>query len=412
MKTLLLIILLAIVATADFVRSKRQSNPVPFEGDIDPDTLGEIEAINALAGDIDDDYEDDDDLEGDLGYEGDPDDDDDDYDYDETEDVLGDILSGDVVFDDVDPNTFMSGDVDDEEADSTFDMGDFGEGGFFNKIFRRKKKRSRRSSRGRSKRSSYRRTAPRYASTIRKFYPPQKTTAVGFHRNLVARKMAKRIVRSKGSMSRKMTQLKQLQTMANTPGALTAKFNFSRIAVTGGTIKISETDLKIPGDNLATAVKLWELYSPGRSRSITQNASATGTLSFVFTEPSGEELSKVLPIFMYLQAANLTKVHFAEMGLSITGKDINGNALSFTKDRIALFTHPEQKQTTVAFIPTKQIKQILYASQFNSPTTADPITVTLTGLPEGTNVTVRLAGNDTKDWVDYKKMIGLQVRKG
>lgn len=373
MKTMF-IFLKSIVCQFFFIRESHA-----FEGDYqiaDPTSIRPIESVSLLNGDFDDDYDD---------YEDDP-----------LGDVFGDItrLSAST-----DPNDFISGDIDAERQNSMFQPSDFAEGGFFQKVFKKKSKSA--AAKGKS-------ASTKSINTLAKNVLNKEKGKFGFPQDLVKSKMLSNVIREDKPVDEISNNISTLKTLSNSPGALTAKFDFARLVVTGGEIRITQTNLKIPGQNLATAINIWQLNYPGLSRSSVQIAPSSGILTFLFEGPTPPEITTAFAIFIMLTAPVLKSIKGAEIGLSITGTLTNGTTLSYTKDRVAIFTTNEDK-TLICYLPTVEIKQSLYAVPFASPTTPLPITVSMTGLPEGSNAVVRLAGVDSSEFADYKKMIGVDV---
>lgn len=385
MKLLIIILFMAYVLIKLFKVAVRKINfSSPFSGDyrdVDPNLMGSVNEFSLLNGDIDDDDADDDDSTGDpLG------------------DLIGDVIA---MSNETDPNDFISGDLDSEYKNAQFTPADFGYGGIFSKLKSKKKKEA-------AKKGQKVSTAS--LVNLAKSAQAQMSTAdkVGLKPNLVLNKLASNVLKSGKDLSTIEKDLNAAKLIAGTPGGATSKFDFARIFVTGGMIKITETNLKIPGAILAETNSFWKINYPGLSRSMTINAPANGTVTFSFVEPTAQQITKVFAIFIMLNAPILTEVQNAEIGLRVTGVLNNGGSLNYTKDRIALFTNPNDRSCLIGILPTVEIKQSLYTIPLATPSTADPLVVELTGVPEKTSCVCRLAGLDSSEYLAYERMVGLK----
>jgi len=358
-----------------FVYRIGMNNKPTFLGDyrtIDPSFQNAINKVNILSGD--------------TGY----DDDDNDEGQENAISSVGDISN------DSDPNDFLSGDVDLEYESSQLAEGDFLEGGVLKKMFNRKKKAGRNVS------------ATAFNKTANQVLTNQSKILGGvFPKNLVAQKELRKIVDSGESQDVIEAKITQLAASNKVSGAITENMQVSRIVVSGGLIKIAETLLKIPGSNLVNAVKLYEAQYPGLSRTFTAIAPSTGLVSAPFAAPTGQDVTKIIGIFIIITAPPLTRVTDAEIGITITGK-INTVTVTYSKDRISLFRDGGNK-TLIAILPTLTVRQSLYVVPYDVPA-ADPndLQIDLSGVPEGSNVVVRLPGVDSTEWGDYKAMFGLK----
>lgn len=388
--TFLLLIVLLIIATGSLVfKLNVKSSPrwQRFEGDYqiaDPNFISPMTRVSLLDGDPDDDSDDDEEASSLFG------------------DPLGDIL-GDVtrLSTSSDPNDFISGDIDDEYENANLQDSDFAEGGFFKNVAKKIGRGSKRFGK-----AALTGGLSEMINAVNKKKAKEKDK-FGFKPNLVSTKAMTNAIRKDKDINKSINSLKEVSILAQTSGALTAKFDFSRVVVTGGEMRITQTNLKIPGHNLATAINIWQLNYPGLSRSSVQIAPVSGILSFPFIEPTAPEITTALSIFIMITAPLLKEIKGAEIGLTVTGTLTNGSVLTYNKDRIAIFTTDDRK-TLIAVMPTVEIKQSLYVIPFQSPTTPLPITVAFTGLPEGSNVVVRLAGFDSAEFSSYKEMIGVK----
>lgn len=348
-----------------------------FMGDwrsINPSSINSISRVNSLQGDP---------ISGDYSQM-----EDDDY---EDDDLIGDAGFGNKT----DSSDFVSGDIDKEWDNSRLTEGDFIEGGFFNRAASRKKA---------SGKSVNPANYAKAATTLLKRTQQKKAT---FPQNLLLEKDQRKILDSNASVESKQAALATTQAISQVPGALAATKEFARIAVVGGEIKIAETLLKIPGQQLIDAIRLYESQYPGLSRSTSQITPASGILAFPFPAPTGKEVTKVLAVFVKVTSPELKKITGAEISISLGGK-INTVAATWTRDKIALFTG-NAVETSIMMIPTVEVRASLYAIPFDVPA-ADPndIQIDFTGLPEGSNVVVRLCGIDSSEFSEYKAMLGLR----
>lgn len=343
----LLSISLLMFAVLKVIRKRNNAQSFSFEGDVDynPGEIQALRKLSALAGDIEDgDY----DIDGDI-----------------------DALQTALTISGAGSKSVFGGDIDDIE--DAIEDDDF-QGGLFSKLKKRRAE--------------------------------KKAKKVGFKPNLIARKAVADVLKTETKIPTAVAKINQINAVAKTPGAILATVDVAKVQVTGGRVKQSETDLKIPGINFSHAVVLWEQYYPGLSRSTTQ-VSAGANLTYTFVEPSAGDVTQVQVILITLAGNELNKIKSAEMTLSVTGKATDATVMASTRDRIELFTNDSVQLTTIVYIPTKKIKETLFAVPYASPTTADPIVVVLGGVPTGVSATVRLAGIDSEDWKSYKAMVGL-----
>jgi len=352
---------------------------------------GDYNAINARnIGDLDDvDY-----LMGDFDNDSDVDDDDDDS---SIGDVIGDITR---INNNTDPNDFISGDLDSELQSARFNVGDFMNGGPLKKL--RDKKKAKQAKKGKPFNS-----APFQKLATDVTNQTKSVDKVGLPQNLAVQKLITNAVRSNQNVNEIEKAVQEVKMLSNTPGGVTSKLEFSRSFITGGAIKISQTNLKISGLNLATAISFWQINYPGLSRSDVQLAPSTGIVTHSFAVPTAGQVTRVLGIFIMLNAPLLSEIQNAEIGITITGVLANGSALNYTGDRMAIFTNNADRKTLIGFIPTIEIKQSLYVTPLETPTALNPIVVTLTGVPEKTSSVCRLAGLDSSEWAAYKNMVGV-----
>lgn len=345
------LISLMLIVTFSIIRKKIVNhNLFTFEGDISsmqPSDIAALRKLQELSGDFDEDLA----LNGDI-YE---------------------PLAGALSLDNSDNRSALWGDIDEIE-ESIENDDDVAEGALFKKLKARR--------------------------------AAKKAKKSGFQPNLLGRKAIADVLKKETSVPVATAKINQIQALSQTPGALLSSTDVSKIQVTGGKMKQTETDLLIKGSNFANAVVLWSQYYPGLSRATTQ-VSAGANLTYTFVEPAAGEVTQVQVAIITLAGNDLNKIKNAEMSITTTGLGTDGVAIATTRDRVELFTDEKTQKTVIVFIPTKKIKEELFAVPWASPTTANPITIVLGGVPTGVNATVRLSGIDDEDWKSYKRMVGL-----
>lgn len=226
-----------------------------------------------------------------------------------------------------------------------------------------------------------------------------------FPANLIANQSKSNVLKTATDAKDAVLKLNQVNAISQMPGALIAGARIPRVQVIGGSIKQRWTDAKYAGDNFASGIENWELDYPGLTRA--KSLTSTGAdLTFSFVEPGSDEVSRVIPIIIVFVSSTLNAAP-AEVGVTVDGEDLADVQMMFTRDRVALFSDKGLMKTTMILFPAKKLKEELFINQFKSPTTAKPLVITLAGVPTGVSATVKLAGMDDEEWLDYKKMMGL-----
>lgn len=224
--------------------------------------------------------------------------------------------------------------------------------------------------------------------------------------NFLTKKLATKVATSGASEEQKSKLIETLAVKSTIPGEVARTVDFSRFVIIGGAISITSTELFIKGENLVKNLDLWQVNHPGLSRVLTGTSIANTPLVFSFVEfdSNKNEIPRTIPIILTFTTPELTKMQSVETKVSLTAKDVNGKVVILPGDYFFIFT--ENTKSRIIILPATPIKQTLFINPLLT-TTADPLVITIEGLPAGVNVNCKLCGFDSAEWKDYKQMLSL-----
>lgn len=212
-------------------------------------------------------------------------------------------------------------------------------------------------------------------------------------------------------------EVAQAATVAglNMPGVAMHAARIPAVIVNGGTLTQPPTEGKIPGSVLQANLLEWSRVcaTPGRSYTASPS-SGTATLTIGDTTaanaPGGAYAEVLAPLFFIsVTASDYTKQKGAEMQITITGKDENGNSLtsdSFTIKRSG------SDETEIVYIPYIRIREKnrprLAQIEWHAST---PVTfvVVATSLTTGELLQVTVPGVNSEDMLKWAKAWGLTL---
>lgn len=223
-------------------------------------------------------------------------------------------------------------------------------------------------------------------------------------KDLLADKVATNIIKSGNNDDSKANALQTLTVKNMIPGLIAASVSWRRIMAWGAKQTIHFTDLLISGTNMTESINLWQTWNPGLSHNQTATSVANTPLVFTFGAPLTGQLSKIIPMIITMITNELNSIKGGQITVTVTGEDQNSNPFSMSGDAFAVFT--ENNQSRLLVFPTVKIKEMLFITPLQ-PTLLTPVVITVTGLPAGVNVNVKLPGLDSEEWLDYKKMINI-----
>lgn len=197
------------------------------------------------------------------------------------------------------------------------------------------------------------------------------------------------------------------RVIAGIPGVAVSNKMFSPLIINNGLFSRTPTRSLVSGVSFMNTVNRFETQYPGSTR-VQVFPAAAGTQVATFAAPALAEGGNVLftpVIFVQLGIQRNSSVAGAEVGFAITsGIAESGNAVSAAQWNVIM---PDSLDSVfVALIPYVEIASQIFPAIINA-SVANPLVLTVTGLPTNTNVRVTIPGPDSAQYQSFKVGFGL-----